>query len=112
MSNLPLSVPECVQLTLAYNDLRNMVRSVETIEKLKLMLTIIDKAIEKYTLDGEMIAVYEYEIIKKYVFQQLELCERGGLIFMNRIDGTYGCREGHVGYTIPTKMSDETMNET
>jgi len=112
MSNLPLSVPESVSKTLAFNDLGYMLRNVETIEKLKVLLLLIDKAIEKYTLDGEMIAVYEYETIKKYVLQHLDSFERGGLIFMNRIDGGYGYRKGHVGYMVSTENnSDENKIE-
>lgn len=112
MSNLPLSVPESVLKTLAFNDLGHMLRNVETIEKLKVLLKLIDRAIEKYTLDGEMIAVYEYETIKMYVLQHIDNCERGGLIFMNRIGGGYGYRPGHVGFTVSTENnSNETTNK-
>lgn len=113
MSNfLPLNIPDSVRKSLATNDLQDMLRKVETVEKLKMMLTLIDKGIEKYTLDGEKIAVYEYKTLREYVLRDLESYERGGLFFMNRIDERYGYREGHVGYMTSTENNlDETVNK-
>lgn len=128
MSYLSLNIPESVKLTLAHDDLQHVLLNVERIEKLKKMLTLIDKAIKKYTLHGEKIAVYECETLKIYVLRDLEICERSGLIFPNRIDERYGFRPtGHVGYLnstendlgnsacgqghIPNNELDETMNE-
>lgn len=112
MSYLYLNIPESIKSTLAHTDLQNVLRNVERIEKLKIMLTLIDKAIEKYTLDGEKIAVHEYESLKIYTLRDLESCEQGGLIFMNRIDERYGYRLGHVGYMVSAKNNlDETISE-
>jgi hypothetical protein len=112
MSNLPLNIPENVRSSLASSDLQHMLRNVEIIEKLKMILTLIDKAIEKYSLDGEKIAVNEYETLKIYTLRQLDNCKQGGLIFPNRIDERYGFRPGHVGYMTSTNNNlDETVKE-
>jgi len=109
MSYLQLNIPESIKSTLAYTDLHHVLHNVERIEKLKIMLTLIDKAIEKYTLDGEKIAVYEYESLKIYALRDLENCKRCGVIFTNRIDERYGRREGHA----PAKNDlYETVSET